>query len=141
MAYAEKHIITLNDTAITLASTGVKTRWTPGIQGCSVRRFGLMLEAATSATGAVVVLKDRPTPGSAASEVVIQSLTLDAVTAQGTVVYGNDLQYKLLPGHEVVVEVLTAATGGASTHAFLEIDPDWEVPGNLPANCVNKTTP
>ena len=141
MAYAEKHLIHLNETAITLASTGIKARYTPGVQGCTIRRWGLQLEAATSVTAAVVVLKKRPTPGSAVGEVVLQSLTLAAVEAAGNTVYGNDLQAAILPGEQVVIEVTTAATGGAATYAFLEMDPDWEVPSNAKASVINRTTP
>lgn len=141
MAYAEKQIVNLNETALTLASTGVKARWTPGVQGGTIRRWGLQLEAATSVTAAVVVLKKRPTPGSATGEVVLQSLTLATAEAAGNTVYGNDLQAQILPGEQVIIEVTTAATGGATTFAFLEFDPDWEVPGNAKASVINRMTP
>ena len=133
MSYSEKHIVNLNETAITLAATGIKVRWTPGVQGATIRRWGLQLEAATSVTAAVVVLKKRPTPGSATGEVTLQTLTLAAAEAAGNTVYGADLQSAILPGEQVIVEVTTAATGGANTYAFMEIDPDWEVPGNAKA--------
>ena len=141
MAYAEKHMLNLNETAITLASTGVKARYTPGVQGCTIRRWGLQLEVATSATAAVVVLKKRPTPGSAAGEVVLSSLTLATAETAGNTVYSNDLDARILPGEQVIVEVTTAATGGTSTFAFLEMDPDWEVPANAKASVINRTTP
>lgn len=140
MAYAEKHIVNLNETAITLASTGIKARYTPGVQGCTIRRWGLMLEQATTTTAAVVTLRKRPTPGSASGEVVLQTLTLSATEAAGNTVYGNDLNAVILPGEQVVVSVDTAATAGALTYAFLEMDPDWEVPGNAKATVINRTT-
>lgn len=141
MAYAEKQIVNLNETAITLASTGVKARWTPGVQGGTIRRWFLQLEQATTTTAAVVVLKKRPTPGSASGEVVLQSLTLSATEAAGNTVYGNDLQATILPGEQVIIEVTTAATAGALTYAGLEFDPDWEVPTNAKASVINRMTP
>lgn len=141
MAYAEKHMLNLNETAITLASTGVKVRYTPGVQGCTIRRWGLQLEQATTTTAAVVVLKKRPTPGSAAGEVVLSSLTLSATEAAGNTVYSNDLDARILPGEQVIIEVTTAATAGALTYAFIEMDPDWEVPTNAKASVINRTTP
>ena len=78
MAYAEKQIINFNETAITLASTGIKARWTPGVQGGTIRRWGLQLEQATTTTAAVVTLRLRPTPGSASGEVIVETLTLSA---------------------------------------------------------------
>lgn len=138
--YAEKQIVNLNETAITLASTGVKVRWSPGTQGATVRRWWLQLEQATSATAAVVVLKKRPTPGSASGEVVLQTLTLATAEAAGNTVYGNDLQAHILPGEQVIIEVTTATTAGALTYAGLEFDPDWEAPGNFKAAMINRTT-
>lgn len=139
MAYAEKHIVNLNETAITLASTGVKARYTGGLHNFVVRRFGLMLEQATTTTAAVVTLKKRPTPGSASGEVILQTLTLSATEAAGNVVYGADLSALILAGEQLVIDVTTAATAGALTYAFLEIDPDWEVVGNAKASVINRS--
>lgn len=139
--YAEKHMLNLNETAITLASTGVKVRWTPGVQGATIRRWGLQLEQATTTTAAVVQLIKRPTPGSASGEVILSSLTLSATEAAGNTVYSNNLSAQILPGEQVIINVATAATAGALTYAFLEIDPDWEVPGNAKAAVINRTTP
>lgn len=138
--YAEKHIVNLNETAITLASTGVKVRYTPGVQGCTIRRWWLQLEQATTTTAAVVVLKKRPTPGSASGEVVLSTLTLSATEAAGNTVYSSDLDARILPGEQVIIEVTTAATAGALTYAGLEMDPDWEVPANAKASVINRTT-
>lgn len=138
MAYAEKQIINLNETAITLASTGVKARWTPGVQGGTVRRWGLQLEVATSATAAVVVLKKRPTPGSASGEVVLSTLTLATAETAGNTVYSNNLHAQILPGEQVIIEVTTAATGGTATYAFMEFDPDWDTPANAKASVIDR---
>lgn len=139
MSYSDKSIVNLNETALTLASIGIKARWTPGVQGGVIRRWGLQLEAATSATAAVVSLKKRPTPGSATGEVILQTLTLATAEAAGNTVYGADLQSTILPGEQVVIDVTTAATGGATTFAFLEFDPDWETPANAKAAVIQRS--
>lgn len=138
MAYSEKHLVNLNETALTLASTGVKARWHPGVQGAHIRRWGLVLEQATTTTAAVVTLKKRPTPGSASGEVILSTLTLSATEAAGNTVYSGNLSAAILPGEQVVVDVTTAATAGALTYAFLELDPDWETPANAKASVIQR---
>jgi len=138
MAYSEKQLVNLNETALTLASTGIKARWHPGTMPATIRRWGLTLEAATSVTAAVVVLKKRPTPGSASGEVVLSTLTLATAEAAGNTVYSNNLNAQILAGEQVIVEVTTAATGGATTYAFLEFDPDWDTPANAKASVIDR---
>lgn len=144
MAYAEKQLIAMYgdqaDNSFTLVGTGVKARWSPATQGCTIRRFAVVVEVAATTTACVMTLKKRPTPGSASGEVILQTLTLSATEAAGTVVYGNDLQAQILPGEQVVVDVTTAGVAANRNYAFLEIDPDWETSGNFKATMINRTT-
>lgn len=137
MAYAEKHIVNLP--VVTLAGTGVIARYTAGAQGCTVRRVSFVLEVATSATAATIQIIKRPTPGSTSGQTVVQTMTFDVVTAQGATVYSPDLDLRLAPGEQVVINQTVAATGGTTTIPVLEIDPDWEAPGNFKAAMLLKS--
>lgn len=144
MAYSEKQLIAMYgdqaDNSFTLVGTGVKARWSPALQGCTIRRLAVVVEVAATTTACVLTLKKRPTPGSAAGEVILQTLTLSATEAAGTVVYGNDIAAAILPGEQVVIDVTTAGVAAVRNYAYLEIDPDWEVPGNAKATVINRTT-
>lgn len=137
MAYAEKQIINLP--VATLAAVAVIGRWSPGTQGATVRRVAFVLEVATSATAATVQIIKRPTPGSTSGQTVVATMTFDVVTAQGSTVYSPDLDLRLAPGEEVVLNQTVAATGGTTTIPVLEIDPDWEAPGNFKAAMLLKS--
>lgn len=138
MSYGEKHIVNLP--VISLATApGVLARYTPGTQGCTIRRVGFVLEVATSTTAAIIQIIKRPTPGSSAGQTVVATMTFDVVTAQGATVYSPDLDLRLAPGEEVVLNSTQAATGGTTTIPVLEIDPDWEAPGNFKAAMLLKS--
>lgn len=138
MAYAEKHIVNLP--VISLATApGVLARYSGGAQGFTLRRVSFVVETATSATAFTVQIIKRPTPGSAAGQTIALTMTFDVVTPQGATVYSPDLNVSVAPGEEIVLNSTVAATGGTITIPVLEIDPDWEAPGNFKAAMILKS--
>lgn len=108
-----------------MASTGVAgASWFVASE-CQVSRLVAVISTILSSTAAAVIqFIDRPTHGSATSQVVIGSLNVGTTAGVGTVgqcYYKDIAPYKLLPGHEVVMNVLTATTTSGKVVPGMEI--------------------
>lgn len=134
MAYDQQRAVQLVDSG-TAASTGVKGSYFGGLEPFVVRQFSVVCK--TDPAGAVViVLKHRPTPGSASGEVAIATINIAAGHNAGDVVYKTGLNYAVKGSEEIVVDVTTAAASLTSFNASAQIDPNYEVVGNLDAAVV-----
>jgi hypothetical protein len=116
-------------------TTGDKARFTCGPQPIVVRRISLALSAQPGDAG-VVKFDKRVTFGSDSGrgdgDVGVLNLLASAVHAAGKVVY-KDVNVKINPGEEIMVEVTdaSAALTGAVAHIFYEPSP--EQAANIPA--------
>lgn len=108
-----------------LSSTGVAGASWFVLSECQVSRLLASISTVFSSTAAAVVsFVDRPTHGSATNQVSMGTLTVGTSGGVGTVgqVYYKDIApYKLLPGHEVVMNVTTAATTSGKIVPGMEI--------------------
>lgn len=115
--------------AAVTSAAAVVARLTVGFQPKIL--VAVALTSTVTFGGAVTILiKHRPTAGSVTAQVTIGTFNATAVNqAQGKVLYIMDLNRRINPGEEVVLEVTaTNATGTFDADALIE--ESWEMPGN-----------
>ena len=115
-----------------LASAADIGNFTPGYMPVYVRAVAVVLTTTASCAGVVKVDK-RPTVGSDTSrgDGDIASITIPNAAAAGTVYYQDQINIKLSPGEQAVVEVTDATGNGTQTaDVIFVLDPAPEVPGN-----------
>lgn len=105
-------------------------RWFPFYSPVIVRAIAATITIVTAAAISTLTFKYRPTPGSAAGEVVIGTVVLPIGAVVGKTYFKDNLNYKAMPGGEIVVQAAGAATGTVSLGMLVE--PNWEHPANSP---------
>lgn len=109
-----------------LSGTGVHGYSYLVLSPCAVKRF--LAAVSTVLVGpATVVLKRRPTFGSATGEVVLDTIVIPAAAPVGQVMYSDFKMVELDVGDELVFEVTVAATSGGALYG-IEAENDPEVP-------------
>lgn len=102
---------------------------TCGLQPFVLRQVAVVFTTAATAAG-IVVIKKRPTAGSAAGETVVATINFDNLTGlQGRSIYKDDLTVKFVPGDELIVEVTDVSAAGIADVKAL-IEESWEAPQN-----------
>lgn len=114
-----------------LSSTADIGDWAPGFVPHIIRAVAIVVTNDIGATATVKVDK-RPTAGSDTSRGDGDIADIDLTTDhdQGNVVYQTDINVKVSPGEEAVVEVTDAAAGSDTAHVVFLVEPTWEEPGN-----------
>jgi hypothetical protein len=101
----------------------------PGRFPMTIQSIWATTTTAVTVANAVLTFKVRPTPGSAAGEVVLGTLTLPtAGSAAGNLYWKDITPVKVNPGSQIVV----SASGGAAGNAAIGFTarPQWEQPEN-----------
>jgi hypothetical protein len=104
------------------------------------RLAALVTTAVVSGQTVIVEFYDRPTPGSAAAQVLIGQVKLLTGDAVGTVRYKDIANYDMKPGHQLVFNVQQVANGGGAAGAvvyLVEGEDDPESPANQPSMVVS----
>lgn len=140
MAYAHQMVdFPLNNAAVALAVADPMTgagRLVPGYTRGKVRAICATIAVVTGAAIATLTFKFRPTPGSAAGEVILGTLSLPIGAVVGKCYYRDSgslvpvANTQITPGGEIVVQGAGAATGSVILSVLLE--PMWEHPSNVP---------
>jgi hypothetical protein len=115
----------------TAADPIATARWFPGYQPVLVRAVWAVITAVNTVAPTILTYKFRPTPGSAAGEIVLGTLTIPINAAIGNVYYEKVAvePTKCTPGGEIVVQTDGGGTvGNASVGIFCEHS--WETPAN-----------
>jgi hypothetical protein len=106
-------------------------QWYPGYQPILVRAVWAVITVANTVAPTILTYKFRPTPGSAAGEIVLGTLTIPINAAIGNVYYERVAvePVKCTPGGVVVVQTDGGGTvGNATLGVFAEHS--WEHPSN-----------
>lgn len=108
--------------------------YAPGTQPVYVRGVAAVIANDIAATG-VVKFDKRPTAGSDSGRGDGDVAVLNLTTAHtgGKVVYKLGLNVLIMPGQEVVAEVTDATGASDAARLILLLEPDPEVPANIPA--------
>lgn len=115
--------------AASTASLAVVGRLTPGIFKVKLKAVALVFTTAAAAAG-VLDISLRPTPGSASSEVVVDSIAFDATSgAVGRVVFIDGLDIDCPPGQEIAFTISDVAASGVCDIKAI-IEDNWENPAN-----------
>lgn len=103
------------------------SRWGPGYQPVVVRALSLRVLVAGGGAGpGKVTLWRRPTPGSSSGQEEIVSLNYTSAQAVvGKVLVSANVQKKIMPGEEIVAEVVSVITA-ATADILALIEPSWE---------------
>ena len=96
-----------------------------------VLSMAVTITTATTVAAAVLALDWRPTYGSNTGRLERKTLTIPIGTAVGKVVFSTPINAMFMPGEQLMIELITAATAGAG-HVDLWIEPTWESPLNGP---------
>lgn len=129
MAYNHSQRQIVLGVAQSTGSAATIATYAPGYQPIVVRAWAIVFTTAAAGTG-TIVLRKRPTPGSA-SGVATQDTMLITTTngAAGRVLYHDELHIKCLPGEQLTVEITSTAASGVIDILAL-IEESWEVPQN-----------
>lgn len=129
MAYDHNQREVLIATGASTASLAVIGLYTPGYQPVILRAVALVFTTAAAAAG-ILLVKKRPTPGSASGETTVATINFDATTgAAGKVVYVDGIEVKCIPGEQLAFEITDVAASGVVEIKAL-VEESWEVPQN-----------
>lgn len=102
--------------------------WAPGLVPHIIRGFSVMIMSGGADLAAPIQLQHRNlTSGSTASN--IATINLVATDNPGHVVYKENLNVEILPGHAVFANS-TDTNSGPFYRASIYVEPRWERPGN-----------
>lgn len=131
--YTHKYEVNLNNAAavLDLTSTGDKARWNPGFVPHIVRAVVVALNAVPGDAG-VVKFDKRVTfasdTGRGDGDVAVVNLLTTHLA--GDVIYKDQLNVRIDPGQEVVVEVTDASAAVTGARVSLWVEPIFEHPDN-----------
>jgi hypothetical protein len=94
-----------------------------------VIRFMLTVTTQMTVTPAVVALDKRVTPGSDTGRIEVKRITVPLALTVGKVIFSQMCSVDFMPGEQIVIELITAATAGA-VHVDLLLEHFWEEPIN-----------
>lgn len=116
---------------VTAADPIALARYFPGYQPILVRAVWAVMTTANTVAPSILTFKFRPTPGSAAGEIVLGTLTIPINAAIGSVYYEKVAvePTKCTPGGEIVVQTDGGGTAGNATLGFFG-EFSWDAPGN-----------
>jgi hypothetical protein len=109
----------------------VAAQWYPGYQPILVRAVWAVITAVNTVAPTILTFKFRPTPGSAAGEIVLGTLTIPINAAIGNVYYEKVAvePVKCTPGGVIVVQTDGGGTVGNATLGIFA-EHSWDTPGN-----------
>lgn len=129
MSYSNQLVEVVIGARASLASTGVKGSWTPGLTPVKVRAVAIVNDNAIG--DAAIVHARYGTAGLATTAgTLIAAITLPLALAAGKVVYKKDLDVLVSPGQEIIFDVSDAGAAGDIGTMVLLVEPVWERPGN-----------
>ena len=131
MAYDHQKSDVLAGLNVLVTTTGVKTNTPAATFPFVVRALAAVVRTAPTVAATVITGKRRPTPSSAAGEVIIGTLTLPLSAVIGNLYYKTGFSTKIFAGEEFVFDVTTASTAGAAD-LIVQTEPNWDIPGNSP---------
>jgi hypothetical protein len=104
-----------------------------------IRRLWAVVTATVVTAACVVTFTYRPTPGSAAGQVTLGTLTIPNGTTPGKIVTKNlaSSPQKIIPGGEIVVSFSGGSGAGGLAAVGVSGDPSWESDSNNANNIVS----
>lgn len=115
--------------AVVLTAAGVHTYSKLNGDKFAITKLKALITVATVSTGNIVIqLLARPTPGSAVGQVVVGFLTIPTLATVGSVYEKDVAETQILPGTQLVYNVLTAAAGGGAAGAAMGMYSGYEFP-------------
>lgn len=117
-------------TGITLGAAAKMGVVCPGLQPMEVRGVAYVVTTTCTVTAPVIGLYLRPTAGSDTSRTLVKSVTAPLASwAAGNTIYSNFDGIKVLPGQDILAEVITNPTAGAA-FAIAMYHNSWDSAGN-----------
>jgi hypothetical protein len=127
MSYSHQQVERLVANRVDLA-TDTSYFLAPGYQPIILRAVAVVITTATATSSITVTVTRRVTAGSNTGETAVTTVTVPVSTAQGTVIYKDGLDQKVMPGEEL--EFLVGGTGTGNGDIIAYFEPSWDMPGN-----------